>query len=180
MSPDDLITPPAKSDSVEAVDPEELAFAIQLFQAGLRLVMPMESPQKRGIELGDSEMAQGFFDSLPESVRNQFTVKDSRLSPKDNPVNRGVFGVMKHYDKHPQRTAITARVMGFYHLVNSAPREILAEWEKPCKEDAEAVMLHPAVMDAAAVCPTIYQSVFEVVPFFELVNKIAAEKYSDE
>jgi hypothetical protein len=166
--------------SLPKVDPEEMAFAVSVFQAGLRLRMPMESPENRGIDLGDAKLAQGMLDALPEELRSEFLVKDTRMAPKDSPLHRGIFGVLGHYDKHPLRAAIAGRVMAFYYFINEADPKTLAKWQTPCEEDIEAVMLHPAVMDAAATARTINDAAFPEEEFFALVEKIALEKYADE
>ncbi len=101
---------PSAPGPVQPADPEEMSFALQVFQAGLRLRMPMQSPEKKGIEFGDAAMAQAMLESLPKVIREQFVIRDNRVAPKDTPLHRGIFGVMEHYKDHPQKDAIASRI----------------------------------------------------------------------
>jgi hypothetical protein len=143
-----------KSKSLPSIDPAEMTFAFQLFQAGIRIRIPMESPETRGIDFGDRDSAQAILDALPPALREDFFVRENFLSPKDTKLSRAMFALLTHYEQHPLRDAIVYRVMGFHHLLNDVDEGLLSKWLKPCTEDEEAVMMHPAVMDAVATCPT--------------------------
>jgi hypothetical protein len=162
------------------VDKEEMRFALGVFQAGLRLRMPMESPAKKGIPIEDKEEGERMLEPLPPEVRELFTIRDDRVAPKDIPLHRAVFGVMDHYKDHPQREAISTRLGAFYFLVNDV-RDTgrWDKWQKPSEEDAEAMMLHPAVVDAIATVRLTKFGGFEVDEFFRAVEKIAKENYTE-
>jgi hypothetical protein len=163
------------------VDREEMRFALGVFQAGLRLRMPMESPAKKGIPIEDKVEGERMLEPLPPEVRELFTIRDDRVSPKDTPLHRAVFGVMDHYKDHPQQQAISTRLGAFYFLVNDV-RETgrWDKWQKPSEEDAEAMMLHPAVVDAIATVPLTKFGNFKEAAFFAAVEKIAKEEYGNE
>jgi hypothetical protein len=167
------------SSVVPAVDPEELGFALQLFQAGLRVKLPMESPEKKGIEFGDVGIAQMMLAALPQPLREQFIVRDSRVAPRDTRLHRAMFAVLNHYKDHKDREAISNRVMAFYFLVNKGGMKPFRKWTKP-SDIPEATMMHPAVVEAMAVTPMPTQAVFEAKTFFETVDRIAKEKYPEE
>lgn len=163
-----------------AVDPEEMRFALGVFQAGLRLRLPMESPAKKGIPIESREEGESMLEPLPPEVRELFTIRDDRVSPKDTPLHRAVFGVMDHYKDHPRQQAIGTRLGAFYFLVNDvADTGRLDKWQKPSEEDAEVMLLHPAVVDAIATVPLTRFGGFEVQEFFTAVEKIAKENYED-
>jgi hypothetical protein len=166
-------------ESVPSVNPEEMIFAIQVFQAALRLRMPVENPERKGIEFDGSEGARTMLDSLPVAVRNQFVVRENRLAPKDTAFHRGVGAVLQHYADHADREAIFQRVMAFYFLVNSRAGERLQQWQKPSEEDSEATMLDSAVMEAVAVAPVRDYGHFQEDEFFAVVEKIS-KKYSSD
>jgi hypothetical protein len=161
-----------------AIDPEEMAFAFQVFQAGLRLKMPTRNPETYGINTGDIVVAQGELDSLPTLLRGYFVVRDSRLAPRDIPLHRGFLAVLSHYKDHPHVRSILTRTMAFYFLVNKAI-ERLEKWQKPSQDEPEAVLLHPAVIEAVALLPTGRYGEFRANQFFDLVEKIAADKYKE-
>ena len=167
------------SSVVPAVDPEEMAFALQLFQAGLRVKLPMESPEKKGIEFGDVEIARMMLAALPQPIREEFIVRDSRVAPRDTNLHRAMFAVLNHYKDHKDREAISNRVMAFYFLVNKGGMEPFRKWTKP-GDIPEATMMHPAVVEAMAVTPMPMQAVFGKETFFETVERIAKEKYAEE
>lgn len=142
--------------------------------------MPMESPAKKGIPIEDKEEGERLLEQLPPEIRELFIIRDDRVSPKDIPLHRAVFGVMDHYKNHPQREAISTRLGAFYFLVNDV-RET-GRWDKwqKASDDPEAKLLHPAVVEAIATAPLTQYGGFEVNSFFAAVEKIAKEKYSDE
>jgi hypothetical protein len=177
---DDVPSETSPFEPVPSVNPDEMVFAIQIFQAGLRLRMPVANPESKGIELGSPETAQTMLDSLPKPVRDQFVVREGRIAPKDNALHRGVGAVLSHYADHPERQAIFQRTMGFYFLVNDIGRGGFQRWEKPSEEDPEVTTLHPAILEAVAVAPVGKYGKFEENEFFAVVEQISKEKYSDD
>jgi hypothetical protein len=161
----------------EIINSEEMAFAVQIFQAGLRGRMPTVNPETKGFETGDGAVARKILESLPAPLGKQFVVRGSRIAPKDTAVHRGLTAVMSHYQNHSQRESILTRIMAFYFLVNKAGAEALKPWQKKCDDDPKAVMLHPAVIDAVAKAPPGRYGQFDEKGFFRLVEKIAAEDY---
>jgi len=163
-----------------AVDPEEMGFAFQLFQAGLRYTMPMESPeQTEGLAL-DGKTANQFLSIAPDALKEQFTTRGERLVPRDTPVNRGAFAVMNHYREHPQREAVFVRVMAFFFLMNRLDEE---QWKRWCKPESGPndgrMMVHPAVMDAVATAPLNTYGQFEPSEFSALVQRLIEDKYAE-
>ena len=141
----------------------------------------MESPAKKGIPIESKEQGERLLDQLPAEVRDDlFTVHEDRVSPKDTPFHRAVYGVLDHYKDHPQQKAISTRLGAFYFLVNDV-RDTghLDKWQKPSEEDKEAMLLHPAVIDAIATVPLTRFGGFKVEEFFATVQKIAREKYHE-
>lgn len=178
-----ILTPPAlRTESYPQIDPEEMSFAMHLYQFASRMVMPMPNVETGGIEAGDAAIAKMMLDSLPEGLNKMYVVRGTRLAPKDNNINRGMNAVAKHYIrdvKHPQFEAIIARLSAFVFLYNDLGEGGLREWTRPSKERPEAVELHPAVIDAIGSAPTDKWGQFDRKTFFETTKKIAAEKYAD-
>lgn len=179
------LKPPAPlNKSLPPIDEEEMAFALQILQAGLRLRMPMDSPEKKGIEAGDAAIAHDLLNSIPEGLRDQFLVRDTRVAPKDTKESRAAFAILDHYRDHPLREAILYRAMSFQRVVNQHYEEFLS-WTRQATaaEAADSgpgmVMLHPAVIEAVATAPTNKWGVFDPRTFFETVKKIAKEKYPE-
>jgi hypothetical protein len=162
---------------VAPVNPKELDFAIQLFEAGLRMKIPVSVAETCGVDLGDNPAAQILIDAMPEELRVRFVAQGGRIIPRDPELRRGAFLVLKHYDKHPLRQAIYIRTMAFLLLSNSSDRNLWEKWHKPVGEQRE-VPLHPAVIEAAAVVPTTGHGQFEPVEFFCVVERIAKQKYA--
>jgi hypothetical protein len=152
-------------------------FAIQLFQAGLRMKIPVTVSETSGVDFGDSTTAQIVIDAMPEAVGLRFVVQEGRIVPRDPELQRGAFLVLKHYDKHPLRRAIYVRTMAFYLLANTSNRNLWEKWLEPVGERRE-VPLHPAVMEAAATVPTTAHGQFETEEFFCAVERIANQKYA--
>lgn len=140
----------------------------------------MESPEKKGIPFEDQSIARMMLDALPDGVRDQFMVTDSRISPKDTKLHRAVFGVLDHYKGNTQCEAITNRLMAFYFLINELGKDGFGKWQKPAGDEAgEIMMLHPAVIEAIGVTPMAMQAVFRRKEFFETVERIAEKQDSE-
>ena len=161
------------------VNPKEMSFAIQLFQAGMRIQIPMSNSEVSGIEVGDNDAAQRVIDSMPEALSKQFVARNGRIALEDTEVHRGAFVVLKHYDEHPLRQAIYIRALAFYLLANASNRNVWEKWHKPIGEQRE-VPLHPAVIEAVALVPTTEHGQFEAGEFFSTVERIAKQKYAKE
>jgi hypothetical protein len=160
------------------VDPKEMDFAIQLFQAGLRMKIPV-SVSELGVDFCDNAAAQTAIDDMPEAVGLRFMAQEGRIVPRDPELQRGAFLVLKHYDKHPLRQALYIRTMAFYLLANTTNRNLWEKWHKPVGEQRE-VPLHPAVIDAVAIVPTTGDGQFETEEFFCAVERIAKQKYAKQ
>jgi hypothetical protein len=159
-----------------AVNAKELDFAIQLFQAGLRMKIPVSVSETRGLDFGDNAAAQTLIDAMPEELRTRFVAQEGRIIPRDPELRRGAFLVLKHYDRHPLRQAIYIRTIAFHLLANSSNRNLWEKWHTPVAEQRE-VPLHPAVIEAAATVATTGHGQFEATDFFSAVERIASQKY---
>ena len=166
-------TPLGAADPVNA---KELDFAIQLFQAGLRMKIPVSVSETCGVDFGDNAAAQALIDAMPEELRARFLALEGRIIPRDPELRRGAFLVLKHYDKHPLRQAIYIRTIAFHLLANTANRNLWEKWHTPVAEQRE-VPLHPAVIEAAATVATTGHGQFETIEFFSAVERIAQQKY---
>lgn len=159
------------------VNAKELDFAIQLFQAGLRMKIPVSVSETCGVDFGDNAAAQTLIDTMPEELRARFVALEGRIIPRDLELRRGAFLVLKHYERHPLRQAIYIRTLAFHLLANSANRNLWAKWHTPVAEQRE-VPLHPAVLEAAATVATTGHGQFETTEFFSAVERIAQQKYA--
>lgn len=159
------------------VNPKEMDFAIQLFEAGLRMKIPVTASETRGVDLGDNAAAQMLIDAMPEELRLRFVAQEGRIIPRDPELRRGAFLVLKHYDRHPLRQAIYIRTIAFHLLANSSNRNAWEKWRKPVGEQRE-VPLHPAVIEAVAMVPTTAHGQFDAAEFFCAVERIAEQKYA--
>jgi len=159
------------------VSPKEMDFAIQLFEAGLRMKIPVSVSETRGVDCGDNATAQKLIDAMPEELGGKFVAQEGRIIPRDPEVRRGAFLVLKHYDRHPLRQAIYIRTLAFHLLANSSNLNLWEKWHKPVGQRLEAP-LHPAVVEAAAIVPTSGQRQFEPEEFFCAVERIAEQKYA--
>jgi hypothetical protein len=162
---------------VAPVNPKELDFAIQLFEAGLRMKIPVSVSETRGVDLGDNDAAQMLIDAMPKELGLRFVAQEGRIIPRDPELRRGAFLVLKHYDRHPLRQAIYIRTIAFHLLANSSNRTVLEKWHQPVGEQRE-VPLHPAVIEAAAIVPTTRHGQFEPAEFFCTAEAIVKEKYA--
>ena len=158
------------------VNAKELDFAIQLFQAGLRMKIPVSVSETRGVDFGDNTAAQRLIDAMPEELRARFVALEGRIIPRDPELRRGAFLVLKHYQRHPLRRAIYIRTIAFHLLANSANRNLWGKWHTPVAEQRE-VPLHPAVIEAAATVATTGHGQFDTTEFFSAVERIAKQKY---
>ncbi len=159
------------------VNPKEMDFAIQLFEAGLRMKIPVSVSETRGVDFGDNAAAQMLIDTMPEDLGLRFVAQEGRVIPRDPELQRGAFLVLKHYDRHPLRQAIYVCTMAFYLLANTSNRNLWEKWHQPVGERRK-VPLHPAVMEAAAIVPTTEHGQFETEEFFCAVERIAKQKYA--
>ena len=158
------------------VNAMELGFAIQLFQAGLRMKIPVSVSETCGVDFGDNAVAQTLIDAMPEELRARFVALEGWIIPRDPEVRRGAFLVRKHYERHPLRQAIYIRTITFHLLANSANRNLWGKWHTPGAEQRE-VPLHPAVIEAAATVATTGNGQFETTEFVSAVERIAQQKY---
>ena len=71
------------------VNAKELDFAIQLFQAGLRMKIPVSVSEIRGVDFGDNGAAQTLIDAMPEELRARFVALEGRIIPRDPELRRG-------------------------------------------------------------------------------------------
>jgi len=69
--------------------------------------------------------------------------------------------------------------MAFCFLANDLGSNRWKAWYRECEDDPEAVLLHPAIIEAVATAPTGKYRLFEPKKFFNLANKIAADKYGE-
>src|SRR5579863_2409446 len=166
-------TPLGKAPAVNA---KELDFAIQLFQAGLRMKIPVSVSGTLGVDFGDNAAAQTLIDAMPEQLRTRFLALEGRIIPRDPELRRGAFLVLKHYERHPLRQAIYIRTIAFHLLANSSNRNLWGKWHTPVAEQRE-VPLHPAIIEAAATVATTGHGQFETTEFFSAVERIAKQKY---
>jgi len=170
-------------ESVPTVDPEEMSFAMQLFQAALRMKMPSDSPEKKGIEVGDAAIAADLIESLPSPLREQFLVRDTRIAPKDTPLNRAAFAILDHYKDDPQQHAFMSRATSYYFFVNDLGNAAfdlngpLAKWLKPSEDDG-VILLHPAIFHALAIVPAT-KCGFQRQVFLDTLEHVTAEHYGD-
>jgi hypothetical protein len=162
---------------VAPVSAKELDFAIQLFEAGLRMKIPVSVSETRGVDLGDNAAAQMLIDAMPQDLGVRFVAQEGRIIPRDPELRRGAFLVLKHYDKHPLQQAIYIRTIAFHLLANSSNRNLWERWHKPVGGQRE-VPLHPAVIEAAAIATTTWHGQFEPEEFFCAVERIAKQKYA--
>jgi hypothetical protein len=172
---------PVPFGPVDPINAKEMAFAIQLFQSGLRVKIPMQNPENWGINVGDNDVAQMMIDSMLEGLGQRFVAREGRISPRDSEAHRAAFAVLDHCRTHPARQAIFIRTMAFYFLVSNCDPKALEKWQKPSEDEEQrqegAVLLHPAVIEAAAIGNITPHGQFEPKEFFALVEKIAREKY---
>jgi len=159
------------------VNAKELDFAIQLFQAGLRMKIPVSVSETRGLDFGDNAAAQTLIDAMPEQLRMRFVAQEGRIIPRDPELRRAAFLVLKHYERHPLRQAIYIRTMAFHLLAYSSNRNLWEKWQKPVRERRE-VQLHPAMIEAAASVPTTGHGQFEPEEFFCAVERIDKQKHA--
>src|SRR5260370_27137707 len=152
-------------------------FAIQLFEAGLRMKIPVSVSETRGLDFGDNAAAQTMIDAMPEEFGKRFVAQEGRIIPRDPELRRGAFLVLKHYDRHPLREAIYVRTIAFYLLAHTSNRNLWEKWHRPVGQRRE-VPLHPAVIEAAAIVPTTGHGQFETEEFFCAVERIAEQKYA--
>jgi hypothetical protein len=127
--------------SAEPVNPKELDFAIQLFEAGLRMKIPVSVSETRGVDFGDNAVAQTLIDAMPEELRARFVAEEGRIIPRDPEFRRGAFLVLKHYDKHPLQQAIYIRTIAFHLLANSSNRNLWERWHKPLGGQRESLFI---------------------------------------
>ncbi len=159
------------------VNPKEMGFAIQLFQAGLRMKTPMGNSEIRGIDIGDNAAAQVMIDTMSEALGKPLVAREGRLAPRDTEIHRGAFVVLRHYDRHPLRQAIFIRTMAFHMLVSTCGRNLLEKWCKPA-EQRRGIPPHPALIEAAALVRTTGHGQFDTEEFFSTVERIAKQKYA--
>lgn len=162
--------------AVVPVNAKELDFAIQLFQAGLRMKIPVSVSETCGVDFGDNAAAQALIDAMPAELRALFVALEGWIIPRDPELRRGAFLVLKHYQRHPLRQAIYIRTIAFHLLANSANRNLWGKWHTPAAEQRE-LPLHPAVIEAAATVATTGHGQFETTEFFSAVERIAQQKY---
>jgi hypothetical protein len=147
----------ARSASVASVDPDELAFAVALGQAAWRHRMPMESPSRYGFNLAaDSGI--------------------TRYTFRDVPLNRFALAIREHCGPDEAKFyAIMFRVFAFMRVQRS---EHMRNWTKRCDADPEAILIHPAVIAAAATAPlSEQQPTFAPKAFFSRVENLAAHEF---
>ncbi len=64
---------------VQAVDSQEMAFALSLFQGALRQQLPTRNPSQRGIDLSENPLASFVFEHMPAEIRDQFVMTGPRF-----------------------------------------------------------------------------------------------------
>ena len=73
------------------VNPKEMDFAIQLFEAGLRMKIPVSVSETRGVDFGDNAAAQMLIDTMPEELGLRFVAQEGRVVRRDPELQRGAF-----------------------------------------------------------------------------------------
>jgi len=90
-----------------------------------------------------------------------------------------MFTVLEHFKNHPQQMSIAHRLSAFIFFASRFRNGGLGKWERQ-SQDGSGIEIHPAVIDAAASCPTGKYGEFDKDMFLSTVEKIAKEKYPEE
>jgi hypothetical protein len=155
----------------EAVEPEEMAFAMTLFMgvasgqmaSGLR---DTNEPSSHGDclwVLGKLSYGLGSGEGGGASTGRQRTLEEAFAS------------LWHHYAADERRLDLCARVLGFYFLAQKNGGRILERWVSDSPDVPENVVLHPALVEALAVVPLTENGALPESLFFETVELIARE-----
>lgn len=144
------LTPRITEDrhAFSSVSAEELGFALNLFVAAAnRTLMP-----NLGRRLGEEEQVERerFFADLLVHAADADAGKTLTHQASLESAFRALWD---HFSSHTQRDALCARVLYFHFLMVKTEGRAVSRWTEVCPERAEAVLLHPAVVEGLANVP---------------------------
>ena len=145
------------------LDPQEFAFAFDLFQAAGSSKMPTKNPTQCIVNL---DMGGGRID---------------KLAFADIPFNRGMLAISRHFaDESDKYYAFMLRLDALSDLLRDES-DIARQWIRPMKNDGrDGKDIHAAVVDLSATAPLNSKGCFNHKTFFAAVKNLATtEKYAD-
>lgn len=139
------------------LDPEEFGFAVRVAVVAATYRMPMPSPAEHHLDI-----------EFPDG-------DTQRLVPKDIPIHRAAFAILEHCSPDPEKfQSIMARHVALIAMTK------LNEAKQWVREDKDGKLLHPALIEAAAVMQLRSHRGFEREAFFQRVASIADHMGADD
>ena len=164
---------------LEAVLPDEVAFALTLFVAAAEGRVVIGNPPASAAQKRERQQAEQRFHALaatPQAVLSSTQPPTSPASPStDTPLFRAFLALWLHYQGHPTRDSLTARVLGFYFLTERSRGTILTDWATPSASE-RSIDLHPAVVETIATVPLDSNDLMDAEAFVAQIA-LTAQRY---
>lgn len=155
------------------VPADEIAFAMSLFVAAAqRKILPTTRPTTEA-QLLIGQEAQRVFVTLVPSKPVPFP---KAAEFQGSSLSEAFLTVWQHYAGDDRQASICARVLGFHLLMERTEGAAVGRWLTPSPSDPEAVLLHPAVIEAVASVPLLDEGRLPEELFIQTVDLHASSR----